>query len=175
MRCRRRHGVSAGELTPLPYRHPLDDRLLIPADGTALRDCIFVSSSVHSVRLNSGLLRVQSFRGWMNRPGHGRRIDGVEQCSKTHAPASTNINANRLLRTSECLVKQTRRTGQCMHVKGWNNRGLIEKLVTTGWRESAKAKRNFTPLAFAASAIACWYFSKVICKRGGESNLSPLV
>lgn len=44
------------------------------------------------------------------------QIDGVgnEQWSKTHASASTNINANRLLCTSECLVKQTWRTGQCM-------------------------------------------------------------
>lgn len=116
MRRRKRHvdrRASAGVLIRSLYR-VLDDRLLIPADWTY---CIFIPSSAHSVRLNtvSGEFKVFGRKkGWtLQRSRSGSpgavQIDrvGNEQWSKTHASTSTNINANRLLRTCECLVKQT--------------------------------------------------------------------
>jgi len=115
MRRRKRHvdrRASAGVLIRSLYR-VLDDRLLIPADWTY---CIFIPSSAHSVRLNtvSGEFKVFGRKkGWT--PALSIGVTGCrsnwqdwnEQWSKTHASTSTNINANRLLRTCECLVKQT--------------------------------------------------------------------
>lgn len=131
----------------------LDDRLLIPADRTLRFDATLYSHtyerSFHAIKHTESRESLK-FWGGCSGPegGHGYRSNWRgwnEQWSKTYASASTNINANRLLRTSECLVKQTWHTGQCMlNATDWNDHGLIEK---HSWQSESSnvrvTKQNF--------------------------------
>jgi len=79
-----------------------------------------------------------------------------EQWCKTHTPASTNINANRLLRTSECLVKQTWHTGQ-RTLNGWKAKTIADSSESS-WQSNARLAKRSEALN---SSLNCMYFSFV--------------